>query len=217
MITVTRSRPASDDWTLYDLSDPRWCVWEKPRGRDRFQVMERGAGPRGTGRSRAWARTLDKALELASTLAPSTTAEILAGIEPHGDRERLEKLIRLGTPGTRLWVLPYCGENGNEGTGYAATSEGLAINGAEALFGGLGGEIDCWLVRWRGDGGHRDKGLFVTAIEDAERAWWIVDEHGNLRAGGPPIYDEGRALEIAAEVGGNAQLGPICTAEAASA
>jgi len=199
-ITVTKILPASDDYTCHELSDPRFVIWEKPRGRDRFSVMERGTGHRGMGRTRGKCPTLAAALELTATLAPSTTAEILAGIEVYGDWDRAAKakLIALGTPGTPLFVLA-------DGGGYETVSEGLAVSAVEALF-GVDNELDCWLVSWRDPQGELVKGMYCMARDDAERAWWILRD-GKVVAGGPNIFDESRALELAEQFGGTAVKG----------
>src|SRR5580698_5540052 len=99
-LMVTRGRPAADRWTLHELSDPRFVIWEKPRGAGRFRVIECGTGARGMGRLRGTAGTLPAALELAGSLNPSTPAEILADITPFGDRDRdrIAELTALGQP-----------------------------------------------------------------------------------------------------------------------
>jgi hypothetical protein len=200
VVTVAKSLPASDDYTCHELSDTRFVIWEKPRGRDRFTVMERGTGTRGMGRDRGKCATLAGALELTATLAPSTTAEILAGIEVYGDLSRSlhGKLTTLGTPGTALFVLA-------DGEGYESVSEGLAVNAVEALFGG-DDELGCWLIAWRDPQGELVKGLYCMSREDAERAWWILRD-GKVVAGGPNIFDETRALELAEQFGGEAVKG----------
>lgn len=188
---------------LHELPGTAFAVWEAPKRtrQPRFTVIEPGAGRRGTGRRRGTARTLAEATELAGTLQPSTTAEILADVTPFGDWDRalLVKLTTLGVPGTKLWIL--C-----DGGGYEAVSEGLAVNAVEALFGG-DDELRCWLIRWRDPSGAECKGLYATALADAERAWWVLGDDGRVIAGGPPIFDEARACEIAAEVGGQAVPG----------
>jgi hypothetical protein len=124
------------------------------------------------------------------------------------DREQHAKLCHLGTPGTRLWVLPVYDNDGyaGKGLGSAATSLGLSLNLVEGLLGYGPGSLLAWNVCWRADDGEEDTGR-VVALEDARRAWWITDGNGDLVAGGPPIYDADRAAEIAAEYNGNAQLG----------
>lgn len=200
VVTVAKSLPASDDYTCHELSDTRFVIWEKPRGRDRFTVMERGTGRRGTGRARGKCATLAGALELTATLTPSTTAEILAGIEVYGDLSRSlhGKLTMLGTPGAPLFVLA-------DGEGYETVSEGLAVNAVEALFGG-DDELGCWLIAWRDPQGELVKGLYCMSCGDAERAWWILRD-GKVVAGGPDIFDETRALELAEQFGGTAVKG----------
>lgn len=189
--------------TLHRIPDSPFAIWEAPKGgrAPRFTVIEPGAGRRGMGRRRGQTRTMAGAEELAATLKPSTPAEILAHIETWDDRDRhlMGELLRLSQPGTKLWII--C-----DGCGYEAVSEGLAVSGTEALFGGEN-ELSCWLIRWRAADGTEDKGQYAVALEDAERAWWILAEDGRVRAGGPPIFDHGRALEIAAEFGGRAVQG----------
>ncbi|HMH90615.1 MAG TPA: hypothetical protein VK586_05970 [Streptosporangiaceae bacterium] len=197
---VVSSKSAADGWTLHQLADPASAIWEKPRGSNRFRVIERGTGNRGMALLKGTAPSLPAALELAGSLKPSTTAEILARIPAYGDRDRrlIAKLTALGQPGARLFVF---GDSA-----YEAVSEGLALNAAEALFGTGGDLLGCWLIAWRDPEGKPCRGLYANALEDAERAWWILRD-GRVVAGGPPIYDESRALELAAEFGGSAVLG----------
>jgi len=200
----TSDHPCTDGWTRHDLADSPFFIYEKPRGRDRFGVYERGAGRRGTAREHGRARTLAAALELADGLKPSTPQEILSDVRVYDDRVRrkLDKLIALSRPGTRLWVLPRGDERG---LGRAATSTGLALSSVEALFGE--NDLDCWAIRWRTDNGEEGQGLYAVTLEDARRAWWIVDDNGRVVAGGPPIFEAARASELAERFGGRAQLG----------
>jgi hypothetical protein len=206
---VVGVRPEMGGGSLHLLSDGRFSIreWPRPRRRaERFEVIEPGAGPRGLARSRGRAPTLESALELAAQLRPSTPAEILAPIRDAADaterdRERVDRLVGLSTPGTRLWVLQRYGESG---LGYAATSEGLHCDYVLSFCDAS--PVGCWSIRWRADNGREDHGLHVVLLEDARRAWWIVRD-GHSVAGGPPIYDAARAAELAAEFGGQAQLG----------
>lgn len=189
---------------LHELpGSPSFRAWESPAGTrgPRFAIIEPGAGPRGTGKRRGTTRTLADAQMLAAMLEPSTPAEILAGVEVHGaaGEALLATLTALGEPGTPLWVL--CGD----GTGYEAVSGGLAVSAVEAVFGH--GGLGDWLIRWTDPDGAEVRGLYAVALEDAERAWWVLDEAGRVVAGGPPIYDEDRACEIAADFGGRAVHG----------
>lgn len=197
---IASSKPAADGWTYHQLADPAFAIWERPAGRARFRVIELGTGRRGMGRLRGTASSLGAALELAGSLKPSTTAEILSGITAYADWDRrtLDKLQTLGQPGARLFVF-------GGSSAYKAVSEGLALNAVEALFGG-DDDLRSWLIAWRDPSGEPCRGLYVNALEDAERAWWILRD-GRVVAGGPPIYDEARALELAAEFGGSAVLG----------
>jgi hypothetical protein len=188
---------------LHKLPDSPFAVWEAPKGRrgDRFAIIEPGVGYRGMALRRGTARTLAGASELASSLSPSTPADILARIEAHGemDHGRLETLHTLSQPGTKLWII--C-----DGYGYEAVSDGLVADGIEAMFGG-DGELRCWLIRWHDPDGTECKGLYAVALEDAERAWWILSADGRVVAGGPSIFDHDRALELAAQFGGRAVHG----------
>jgi hypothetical protein len=134
-------------------------------------------------------------------------AEALARCESYGreDEAEREKLTRLGTPGTRLWVIP--GDRKPRGMGHAATSLGLGLSAVEAVFGYGSRSLFAWLPCWRNDDGTEDNGRYVVTLEDAERAWWITDGQGNMLAGGPPIYSEERATEIAVKFGGQIQQG----------
>lgn len=198
-VEITRSRPETDGWTYHELSAPAFAIREKPRGRDRFRVLEPGAGRRGMARLRGTASSLAAALDLAGSLERSTTAEILAGVTAYLDldRRRLAELRTLGQPGVRLFV------SGGEAA-YEAVSEGLAVNRVEAVFGD--DDLHSWLIAWRDPAGELCSGLYVSALEDAQRAWWILRD-GKVVAGGPPIYDEARSLELAAKYGGCAVLG----------
>ncbi len=194
----------------------------RPR-RERCKVLEAGAGPRGNARPRGTVPTLTAALEFIADLAPSTPADILApwrrdcrcgaetcpcGPVPDRDLADIDRLVRLATPGTRLWVMH--GGNGQHGPdgwghGHAATATGLALSAVGALFGGSATEV--WSVRWRGDNGIDGEGYGAVALEDARRAWWVLDANDRVVAGGPPIYDEVRAREMAREFDGRVQLG----------
>lgn len=180
----------------HDIDGSPFFIYEKAAGRNRFKVMECGTGLRGTARERAVATTLETAVSVAGSLTPSTAGEILAGIAaPDGwSRARVAKLVALGTPGAEMWVV--CGD----GTGYAAVSEGLTISAAEALFGH--NDLGCWVIRWHDPDGSECRGLYVVPLADAERAWWVLNDAGRVVAGGPPIYDESRAREIAAGLDG---------------
>jgi hypothetical protein len=188
---------------LHDMPGTSFAVWEAPTARQpRFAVIEPGAGRRGAARRRGTARTLAAAADLTASLVPSTAAEILAGITTWGerDRERVATLVALGQPGARLWII--C-----DGYGYEAVSEGLAVSGVEAMFGEPDNELACWMIRWRDPSGEECTGMYAVALADAERAWWVLDADGRVIAGGPPIYCEARALEIAAELAGRAVHG----------
>ncbi len=130
---AVRAVRCTGGWLRHDVDGRDLFVYEKPSGKNRFQVYERGAGRRGTARKRAGAASLPEALRLACTLGPSTPEEILAGVETGGedDRRLVASLIRYSRPGTRLWVLPRCGEHGYQGTGQPATALGLAVIGVE--------------------------------------------------------------------------------------
>jgi hypothetical protein len=210
MLTVSETGRYSDGSRYHHLADgdtrSPFFINERSRGRDRFKILERGAGVRGMARERGRVGTLAAALELATSLEPSTVDEILADITPHGawQKRQFEQLKRLAPVGTRLWVMT--SRYGT--TGVAATSTGLALNAVEALFGGNG--IGCWLVGWVDDRGNADKGLYVVGLEDARNAWWIIDnDTGKVVAGGPSIADKSdqRAAELAAEFGGHVRHG----------
>jgi hypothetical protein len=189
---------------LHKIPGSPFAAWESPAGTrgPRFTVIEPGAGTRGMARTRGTARTLAEAESLAAGLKPSTTDEILAEITPQDDRDRkrLAELRTLGQPGTRLWII--CGD----GTGYAAVSAGLGVSRIEAMFGD-NPALDCWLIRWHDPQGDEHSGLYAVPIEDAERAWWVLNDAGRVVAGGPPIFDADRASEIASNLGGRAVLG----------
>ncbi len=209
-VTVVGTRPGMGGATLHLLSDERFSIWERRRPRrraERFEVIEAGASARGMARTRGHAPTLEAALELVATLTPSTPAEILAMIRTDPEtsaweRQQVDKLARLATPGTRLWVLPGHRESG---PGYAVTSEGLHCDRVVSLIDDASA-LECWSVRWRGDDGRESHGRHVVLLEDARRAWWIVRD-GRTVAGGPPIYDAARAAELAVEFGGHVQMG----------
>jgi len=139
--------------------------------------------------------------------APEVPAIALAQCTAYGklDEDRRDQLVRLGTPGTRLWVIP--GAQPPRGMGHGATSLGLAMSTAEGIFGYGRRSLSSWLACWRNDDGTEDSGLYVVALEDAERAWWVTDGRGNMLAGGPPIWTRERATEIAARFGGQIQRG----------
>lgn len=194
-------------WLRYDIKDSPFFVYEKNNGKTRFEVLEKGAGPRGTARPRGTAPSLPAALETAASLDPSTPAEILAqtpvcGEDGKRDRVRLE---RLAEPGTRLWLLPARKGDGFTGLGQPATSLGLALNSVEAIFGPAGD--NCWLIRVRADDGAEDalRALRVLTLEEVAERWWVTDGHGNLLTGGHP--DRGRMEKLAAEHGGYCQQG----------
>jgi len=191
------AKPKATEKPDYPIEGTPFFVRYRSRGCD---VMERGTGSRGMARTRAKCRNLAEALEAAAAMKPSTAAEILAGIEVYGDLTRAlhAKLTALGEPGTPLFVL-------TEDGGYEAVSEGLAVNAVEALFGG-DDELGCWLISWRDPQGEPVKGLYCMSREDAERAWWILRD-GKVVAGGPSIFDEARALELAGQFGGTAVKG----------
>lgn len=203
------------DWMRYDLDGSEFFIYEKDRGRERFQVLERGAGSRGMARQRGAAKTLPAALELAASLEPSTTAEILADIEVYGDRDRetVSKLARLATPGTRLWILPMYGEHGYQGTGQPATALGLGIIGIEAMF---GTDLGCRVIRYRTDAGEEGTigSLIAMTAEEAAALWWVVDDRGNLLTGGHA--DKDRMTALASKAGGHIQHG-LGGADAAAA
>jgi hypothetical protein len=139
--------------------------------------------------------------------------EALAQCECYGrnDEALRERLTRLGTPGTRLWVIPGCRDGVPRGMGHAATSLGVTLSLTEAVFGEGSRFLSSWLVRWRNDDGTEDTGLYVVTLADAKRAWWVTDGQGNMLAGGPPIYIRRRAAEIAAGLGGQIQQGVPAT------
>jgi hypothetical protein len=91
--------------------------------------------------------------------------------------------------------------------GHPATSLGLALSTIAAVFGYGARSLSSWLPCWRNDDGTEDNGLYVVTLEDAERAWWVTDGRGNMLAGGPPIYSEERAREIAGQFRGQIQQG----------
>lgn len=124
----------------------------------------------------------------------------LASLTLHAQssRDERDRLIRLGEPGVPLWIV--C-----NGWGYEAVSDGLVINAVEALFGN--DPVRRWLISWRDAAGATDSGRRCVAREDAERAWWVLDGDGSVVAGGPPIFDETRALEIAARYHGKVVQG----------
>jgi hypothetical protein len=137
--------------------------------------------------------------------------EALAQCECYGPSDEVlrKRLTRLGTPGTRLWVIP--GSREPRGMGNAATSLGVTLSTVEAVFGYGSRSLSSWLVRWRNDDGTEDTGLYVVTLADAKRAWWVTDGQGNMLAGGPPIYTKRRAAEIAAGLGGQIQRGVPAT------
>lgn len=193
-------------WKRHDLAgNGPFFLYERPRRRRngmRFEVCERGAGRRGTARVRGETADLAGALALAGRLAPSTPGEILAHILTSNngwDKDLKDKLTRLGVPGTPLWVTTH-----EPGMGYAATSGGLCISAVGALF---GGELEAWQLQWRTPDDQLATGLYPVALQDARRAWWILTDADVVVAGGPRIYDGGRAAELAAEFGGRAQRG----------
>lgn len=195
----------TDGWLRHDLADHPFFVYEKRNGK-RFEVLERGTGPRGCARERGTATTLHGALALAGTLAPSTVAEILAQVPVHSaaDRRHVARLALLAAPGTRLWVLPSYGDHGYRGLGEPATSLGLATSAIEALLGPAG---DCWLIRYRTASGIEDQHgeAVLLTLEEAAQRWWVTDGRGNLLSGGLP--DHARMEKLAAELGGVAQQG----------
>lgn len=207
-VTVARTVRAERGWLKHTLSKPPFIIWEKPRGRDRFEIAESGAGPRGTARRRGTATTLDSALITVAGMAASTPAEVLADIPLYDDHDRAlhTKLTTLAVPGTRLWKLPTRrGEHAARGVGQPAVATGLARNSIEALFGEAG--LNCWSIGYEAADGTRDHSIAVMSLQDARRAWWILDRDGWLVAGGPPIYDRVRAAELAVQFDGIAQLG----------
>ncbi|MGP4027267.1 hypothetical protein [Actinomadura sp. 3N407] len=207
-VTVTGTSRAEGGWLKHALSKQPFIIWEKPRGRGRFEICESGAGLRGTARRRGAAATLAKALAEVASMRPSTPAEILADIPLHSDRDHAlhGKLTTLAVPGTRLWKLPRrYGEGAARGVGQPATALGLALNSIEALFGEAG--LNCWSIDYELADGARDQSIAVMALDDARRAWWILNRDGWLVAGGPPIYDPVRGAELAVEFDGIAQLG----------
>lgn len=206
-VTVAGTARAEDGWLKHTLSKPPFILWENPTGR-RFKICESGAGLRGTARTRGTATTLNAALTAVAGMQPSTPAEILADIPLYcdRDRERHDMLATLAVPGTRLWMLPRRrGPHATRGVGQPAVATGLALNTVEALFGEAG--LNCWSIGYETCDGTRDHSIAVMGLEDARRAWWILDRDGWLVAGGPPIYSRVRAGQLAAEFDGIAQLG----------
>ena len=65
--SAVRAVRCTDRWLRHDVDGRDLFVYEKPSGKNRFQVYERGAGRRGTARKRAGVASLPEALRLACT------------------------------------------------------------------------------------------------------------------------------------------------------
>ena len=110
------------------------------------------------------------------------------------DEQAAERIIRLATPGTRVWLLPdFIGGRGGhyDGTGHFAESLGMTGPTDDHLVVVKDTENDKpynWL---------RLKPYVVLLPGEAAAKWWVVDGAGNLVTGGHD--DRERMLELAAK------------------
>jgi hypothetical protein len=137
--------------------------------------------------------------------APASVIErVRAKTYGQAGRDSLDRLAQLAEPGTRLWILPFYGQDGYRGLGEAGTALGLAESPVEALFGGGGNSL---LLHYRTDSGQEGTMSVTIALTEAEAAvrWWVTDGRGNLVTGGHPGRD--RMARLAEDHGGVLQQG----------